>query len=510
MFALLLTLAALVVPPFFAEGFRRRPAVAELLDGFVLVAITVLVLTDVLPAAFDSAGGSAIAAVLVGLAVPSLAERMGLHGRVVHGAGVVVGQFALLVHAGFDGVALGTAEAAGPAIAAAVVLHQVPVGLSAWLSMEARLGVRAAVAALAAMSLATVTGFFLGGAALASSPPALVGVLAGLSAGTLLHVVGHARLPGANRGDTPSRWSGVGAGFALAGLAASHALPRFLGAEESHGHDASVELVGWLGWVAVPYLVGTLLQDRVARWAPSVAWLRAAPFTTIALVATLLGPAPGLALAAGALAGRWAGGVGRQEARQDTRRPDDAALVLGLGLAAAVAASGIRLTTFPLGIHVALGLALVQVPLPSTAVTVVAGALVYFGWTPTVAVASVLGCLAWPGGLRTHLRGTPRAVRNSLVGGIVAVLVGLALTAFLPPARPAAPATGSLPSLVAGVVLGVWLFARLVARGPRGWIADLVGPASPARAGVQSGHDHDHDHAPVGPPDTVPIPEKSP
>ena len=532
MFVLALTLAALVVPPFFAEGFRRRPAAAAFLDGFVLVAITAVVVTDVLPAAFESAGGSAIAAALVGLAVPSLAERMGLHGRVVHGAGVVVGQFALLVHAAFDGVALGTTAAAGPGIAAAVVLHQVPVGLSAWLSMHARLGVRAAVTALAAMSLATVAGFFLGGAALASSPPALVGVLAGLSAGTLLHVVGHASLPGADRGAPPAslsplalawRWSGVGGAVALAGLAAAHAVPWFLDAGEhaAHdAHDAPGALVRWGGSLAGPYLVGTLLQAGVARWAPSARWLRAAPLTSIALVAALLGPAPGLALTVGVLVGRGAGASERDLARAPAPRPADAALVLGLGFAAAIATSGLELAPLPPALHVALGLALVQLPLPPTTVAVLAGALVHVGWTPAVAVATVVAGHVWPGGLRAHLRGTPRAVRASLVGGSAAVIVGLALTALLPSAGPVVPAPGSPVSLVACMFLGVWLVARLVARGPRAWIAELVDPVG-HRSHAHDAHHHDHAtaahahaHVHVTHPDTptnaAPISENAP
>ncbi len=519
MIVLALTLAALVVPPFFAEGFRRRPGVAAFLDGFVLVAIGALVLGDVLPTAFGAAGWTALAAALVGLAVPTFAERMGLQGRVVHGAGVVVGQFALLAHAAFDGVALGTAEAAGPAIAAAVVLHQVPVGVSAWLSMRARLGVRAAVTALGAMSLATIAGYFLGGAALASSPRVLVGVLAGLSAGTLLHVVGHARLPGADDDPRehgaegavapsatpppgrPWRWSGVGGSVALAGLAASHAVPWLLGAEESHAHDIEGVVVDGLGSVAGPYLVGTLLAIGL----PRTGWLRAVPLAPLALVTALVGPAAGLAFCVGALVAGVTRGAVTRDGESNPRGPADAALVLGVGLAAAVMSSDVRFEGLPLALHIAVGLVLVQVPLPLVTLAVLAGALARVGVSPTVLVVSLLGSLAWPGGLRRHLRGTPRDVRTAILGGGGAAIAGILLVAVLPPSWSGPVALDPRVSVLGGTLLGVWLLARLLARGPRGWIADVLGTHEHPPHG-----DPHHAHVHAAPSDAVATLEKSP
>lgn len=286
MTALVLSLVALLVPPALVGRLGERPSAAALLDGLVLATIGGLVLLDVLPEALEGAGWWALAAVVAGFALPALAERGGLRVRGVHDASLVVGQALLLLHAALDGIALATAAVAGAALAVAVVLHQVPVGLAIWASARARVGDRAAWGLLAAMGAATVAGYVAGGRLVGTEEPALLAVFEGAAAGTLLHVVGHGALPGAGRAPT---WAGAGALAALAALLALHA-----GVAEPTG--LVVGLVERWGALALPALVGIGVAMPLLR-----RWPAAAGAAFVATVATLgLGPAAGALAAVGA------------------------------------------------------------------------------------------------------------------------------------------------------------------------------------------------------------------
>lgn len=267
-------IAILLAPPLFAERLRGRPGVVGFVDGVVLGGIAALVVIDVLPEAASEHRLATLVGLLVGLALPWLAERVGVGGNEVDGASLVVGQLALALHAALDGASLGTGN---PELIGAVLLHQAPVGLAIWASTRARFGVGAAWGALLVMSATTALGYAAGEGVFARADASALAGFQALAAGTLLHVVGH----GAGHG----KHSGLGALLAVGAVAA---VP---------GPHVAVALA------AGPYLLGAfVLILSVSR-----SYTNAARLTTIAFAGAMLG-LPGEAETGGwrvAAAGLW-------------------------------------------------------------------------------------------------------------------------------------------------------------------------------------------------------------
>ena len=159
MVLLVVALALLLLPAFVAGWIRRTPALASALDGMAVTTILGLVTLFILPDAAADAGPAALAAAVVGLALPRLAERVGVSIGAVHAASALAGLAALLVHASLDGVALAAAAHGAPALGLSVALHQVPVGLAVYASHRRRFGLSWALLALCGMAVVTVAGF---------------------------------------------------------------------------------------------------------------------------------------------------------------------------------------------------------------------------------------------------------------------------------------------------------------------------------------------------------------
>lgn len=212
MLVLVVAIAILLAPPFFAERLGQRPGVAGFVDGVVLGGIAALVVFDVLPEAAAADRTATVVGLFVGLLFPALAERSGFGGHEVDGASLVVGQLALALHAALDGASLGTGDVE---LIGAVLLHQAPVGLAIWASTRARFGVGPAWGALLVMGATTALGYAAGEGVFARADASALAGFQALAAGTLLHVVGH----GETR-DLPARPSGIGALLAAGAVAA--------------------------------------------------------------------------------------------------------------------------------------------------------------------------------------------------------------------------------------------------------------------------------------------------
>jgi hypothetical protein len=192
MFLLVLSLAALAAGPVTIALLHPASRGRAALDVFVLVGICGLVLLHVIPDAVEAVGWPAAVGAGIGLALPALLHRILPHGLGRAGTGVAaLGLLALGAHAMLDGVALGTSETQ-LALAAAVVLHRLPLGLSIWWLGQTLIGRRAALVILGIEAGGTVAGFFLGGAAMDLLSVRALPVLQALLAGAVLHVVfGH-------------------------------------------------------------------------------------------------------------------------------------------------------------------------------------------------------------------------------------------------------------------------------------------------------------------------------
>jgi uncharacterized membrane protein YraQ (UPF0718 family) len=197
--ALFLSILGLCIAPILVVAFGRNQKWDAFFDGYVLVAMVGLVGWEMLPHAIGQGGIAAAVAIALGMIFPNWLERKTRGG---HGSVAWLAFAGLLFHALLDGGALGHIGAHehhghmhghghGGRLEWAVILHRLPVGLMVFAMVEQVRGRAAAFGAIVALSLATVLGFYGGGAVtqLMSSDAALL--FEAFVIGALLHVVFH-------------------------------------------------------------------------------------------------------------------------------------------------------------------------------------------------------------------------------------------------------------------------------------------------------------------------------
>jgi uncharacterized membrane protein YraQ (UPF0718 family) len=296
---MILLLVASIVPlalgPLLVRWMRPAPWAQSALDSFVLVSIGGLALLHILPQCFEVGGWLAVAGAFVGLAAPTWAERaiQSVGGGSWRRPILLVALLALLVHATLDGVALaGSAarQAYAQALAAAVIVHRVPVGIGLWWFVRTRVGLRAAIATLAVELTGTMAGFFLGDLATRGVTSHALAVFQALVAGSLLHVIvghSHTHLPPSHHEQghrqVPSALGGL---VAVAFLVAMERL-------HPHAHDAE------------PSVIGAFL-DLVYASAPPLL----AAYVVVALASALLPPVSNRLLSGGSAMAQALRGVG--------------------------------------------------------------------------------------------------------------------------------------------------------------------------------------------------------
>jgi hypothetical protein len=203
-----LSIAALLAGPFLYATGRRRPALKQLLDGFVMVAVAGIVCVSIIPDALQTGGVAALPALVLGLAFPVLIERW-FHNaaHTAHLFVVLLAAAGLVVHALIDGIALlpQTAEAgaaathAGPAaavspagitpLALGVILHRLPIGMALWWSVRPNFGVPVTLALFAIIIAATGVAYYQGDHVVALASTSSLALFQAFVAGSLVHVV---------------------------------------------------------------------------------------------------------------------------------------------------------------------------------------------------------------------------------------------------------------------------------------------------------------------------------
>ncbi len=285
MLLLLASLIALGSAPWVDRSLVGRPRASAMLDAAATVLVGGLVLLQILPEALSHGGGMVLAAVAIGALVPAGC------GRLPNGElGVVVlATVALGLHGLVDGAILATSqEPHSQALAEAVVLHSLPVGLAVWRATASHHGGWVAGAVLGVAVAAEALGF--AAAELVPAGGTSLAVAQAFVAGSLLHLISH-------RTENQERLaSGLGALLGGAGvvvLVGSHAAPAGAPSELSAWHTA------WgLASEAGPWLLAGLgIAPLLAR--PLERWPRIAE--------ALAGRSPGLPalLVSGALLGPW-------------------------------------------------------------------------------------------------------------------------------------------------------------------------------------------------------------
>lgn len=193
-----LSIAMLLVAPLLAAALLRRPALAAGLDGFVLVAVGGVVALHVVPQSAELAGPLAIAFAALGLFLPIALHRLddavlsrGGARRARDGALLVVFLAGLLVHALFDGAALGdsSSSSGSHALALGVILHRVPVGLALWVVARPKLGTVRTLVVVAVYAGGTIAGAAVGAQLLAHASAPSLAVFQAFVAGSILHIV---------------------------------------------------------------------------------------------------------------------------------------------------------------------------------------------------------------------------------------------------------------------------------------------------------------------------------
>lgn len=196
---------ALASGPLLYQVAKRLHLQRALHVGLAVV-VAGLVLCEILPECVGSVGWLALVAAAAGAAVPFLLEHghghQHQHGRTEkHGAGawvLLLAVGAVLLHGLSDGLALASSHAGvhehdhGHGMVAALLLHRVPEGAALWW-LARRHSRGAALGAVALDAAATMSGLFVGGAAVAALDTSWVALFQAFIGGVLLHVLAHGR-----------------------------------------------------------------------------------------------------------------------------------------------------------------------------------------------------------------------------------------------------------------------------------------------------------------------------
>lgn len=326
MLALVLCLLALGMAPVLDVPLRRFAGVGTALDSLSAVLIAGIVVGEVVPYGVAALGWPALLVAAAGAAVPIGCGWLPDGHSLIR----VLAAVALFVHGALDGAGL-AASNAGHGLAAAVVLHTIPLALAVWRGVAPHRGAWAAGALLAGSGAGTIAGYHFAAAVLGPASGALA-VAQCLVAGSLLHVIAHST-------GGAARPSGIGA---MLGAAAVIALMLVEPDGEASPLSAAA---GLLKVVAPAGVLGYALIPLFSASAPR-AWARATAalggdLAPLALLPTFSALGPGLALArlvAGAAGPGDAPPTGTAIERLRYRIDDTAAsAVAGVAIAAAIA-----------------------------------------------------------------------------------------------------------------------------------------------------------------------------
>ena len=185
---LTLSIAALLLGPVIYALGRRNLVARHILDGFIFITIAGIICVHIIPEALGSGGKLALLFLVIGITFPVVLER-GFHGA-FHEAHVfilIIAAIGLIIHAIADGIALLPRE--GGNLAYAVILHRLPVGMAIWWSLRPNLGVSVAIAAFAAISIATAAAYLLGGPVVELAEARSIAYVQAFVSGSLIHVV---------------------------------------------------------------------------------------------------------------------------------------------------------------------------------------------------------------------------------------------------------------------------------------------------------------------------------
>ncbi|AQS35745.1 ZIP Zinc transporter [Shewanella psychrophila] len=218
MIYLFVSCVSLLAGPIFYRFLNSDHGLRKGLDGFIFITISGLVILHILPDLVKVGGAIAVITVLVGLILPTMAEKFfkGDFGTTQKIA-IVLSLFGLMLHNITDGCSIILAQQADASImlAVGVIIHRLPEGLAIWWMVQPRSGSLWASAALLLMLGMTCLGYFAGGELLIHLNLESTVYLQAFVAGSIMHVILHQHVEGeCCKKDMPER---IGAliGFAI-------------------------------------------------------------------------------------------------------------------------------------------------------------------------------------------------------------------------------------------------------------------------------------------------------
>ncbi|WP_415225655.1 permease [Psychromonas sp.] len=245
---LLLSVFALFLGPLAYRLLQRQPGWLDLLDAFIFVTISGLVLFHIMPELLHSGGLMVLLLMAIGVLAPSWIEKY-FHkaARQAHQTTLFLGVLGLVLHASIDGSALIVAQGdhTGWLLAIGVLLHRFPVGLTIWWLLRPQYGRLLPLAVLLSMSAATLAGGFWASDSMAQLDGQWLAWLQAFVMGSIMHVVlhrpylhGDEHAHAHKKEDNENRYAaGIGSILGLIVLA-SVLLPHWLGYIE-HGHASA-------------------------------------------------------------------------------------------------------------------------------------------------------------------------------------------------------------------------------------------------------------------------------
>lgn len=192
MLLLILSIALLAVGPVLSRLLSTKPLILLWLDRLTFAAIAAVLFLHVIPESFEHAGWPVLVLLVLGFAVPTLAEKA-LHAAAekVHMATLSLGMLGLIVHGLLDGLSLteNSALLSHGALPALVILHRLPVGQLIWSLLYPSFGRGIAVLTLALVAAASIIGFTVGQSFAYLLHGVYFSLFEALVAGAILHVV---------------------------------------------------------------------------------------------------------------------------------------------------------------------------------------------------------------------------------------------------------------------------------------------------------------------------------
>jgi uncharacterized membrane protein YraQ (UPF0718 family) len=191
---LLLSIFALFLGPLTYRLLQRQPGWLDLLDAFIFVTISGLVLFHILPELLHRGGLLVLVLMILGILAPSWIEKY-FHkaAHQAHQTTLFLGILGLVLHASIDGSALLIEQGDHTAwlLAIGVLLHRFPVGITIWWLLRPQYGRLLPLVILTCMSVATIAGTFFAEYSLAQFDGQWVAWFQAFVMGSIMHVVLH-------------------------------------------------------------------------------------------------------------------------------------------------------------------------------------------------------------------------------------------------------------------------------------------------------------------------------